>query len=300
MNRYAIGTAKLFDQLAFYLERELRDFRLNGVEFTTGRSLCGDCWYYTIQWKQAIHAEKVQTAVAKAVTDFLTLEWEQNRIRKRITKEYTYYDADEVDYLTENAVQYLSTYRRPSARLYRQAEIERDVFCYVRQNPVLHVEGFIRFRLRHYSKDLDLAIEQAIDQYLMDREYQEFVKLLRHFLSVQQSRSPLIHLVLDEGWTRLVDHDGFQITDEDLNRFAEDLMDADLQQDDMIISTLITLAPLSVKIHLPNRVSDDEVLVDTVKRVFEERVTLCSGCTMCQTPLECWDQNGHFPLDYSK
>ncbi|GAX90646.1 putative sporulation protein YtxC [Effusibacillus lacus] len=300
MYRYAIGAAKQLDQLASYIDKGLQELRIEGIKITTGRCRLGSVCYYTVEWMSKEDSDKVQISLARALTDFLTEFWERNWIRRQIAKEYPYYDSDEVEYLSGNAVKYLSLFRRYGARLLRKLEMEQEILQDLKVHSILNWEGLVRFRLRLYEKDLLKAIEQVIDEYLMDREYQEFVKLLRHFLSVQPPRSPLIHLIMDQDWPRLVDHDGFQITDEDLNHFAEDLIDGDLQQEDMLISTLITMAPSNVLIHVPVQKTEDQVLVETVKRVFEDRVNFCKGCSLCQAPMKIWEQHGHFPLDYSK
>ncbi|WP_018130783.1 putative sporulation protein YtxC [Effusibacillus pohliae] len=299
MYRYAIGTGKLFDRLACYLERELQETRAAGVSFTAGRYRLGDHWYFTLELNNRDRIETVQAALAKALADFLSLEWERACIRQQIAKAYTYYDADEVDYLTEQAVHYLSAYRRPSARLPRRVEIELEIRDYLREHSVLNIEGMVWFRLRQLAYDRVHAIERAIDEYLMDREYQEFVNLLRDFLRVQHSRSPLIHLIVQPNRMLLVNHDGCPMTHAHPEEVAEDQTDKDQQQADMVISTLITMAPAQLRLHLPGLMPDDTALVETVKRVFAERLHMCKGCALCQATLEICD-NGQFPLDYSK
>jgi putative sporulation protein YtxC len=299
LNRYVIGTTKLFDQLVFYLEKGLQETLPLDVMMTTGRCLRGGRWYYTIEWKKTEDGHRVPIVLAKSLAEFLAMEWEKERIRRRIAKEYTYYDADEVDYLAENSVAILSRYKRPGSHTSRKIELEFEIRKYMQQHSVLNVEGLTRFWLRRLEPDLGYAIEKAIDEYLMDREYQEFVKLLRHFLHLQTSRSSLIHLILGPH-ARLIDQDGLEFLEENSNDDRDDLNETDLQEDDMIISTLITLAPVRLKIHFAGKNQDEQVLLDTIKRVFEERVTFCERCEICQSAAEFLDPRDHFPLDYSK
>lgn len=297
MIRYAIGAEKLFDQLASSLDKGFNELRLHQIEVITGRFRLGTIWYYTVEWKKG-DLEQLRSLLVKEIANFITLKWERKQIEQNLAEEYPYYDADEVDYLADNTVKLLSYHRTAGARDFRKKEIENEIYGYLAEHGILNIEGFIKFRLRMYQNDRIRAMEQAIDDYLMDREHHEFVKLLRYFLQAQEPRSPLIHLVVKREWARLIDHDGLLITNEDLEEFTEDLLDNDIQQEDVIISTLITLAPEKVMIHMPHSSSEEQVLADTVKRVFENRAQVCSGCTLCQTPLELWDRMDVIPLDH--
>ncbi|BCJ88088.1 putative sporulation protein YtxC [Effusibacillus dendaii] len=298
MNVIAIGTEKMFDSLARCLDIGLQELHQYSIEASTGRCEKGTQWYYTIESKNAQDHLKVRQTVAKCMADFLTDQWASDWFRKRIQTTYSYYDVDELVYLTKTAVQFLQSYRRPSSRLFRRAELEQELTIYLQEHAVLHIEGLIRFRLNEFITDLQKAMEYAIDRDLMDREYQEFVKLLRHFLQMQKSRSPLVHLVLTEEAIQLVDYDGMPITDEDLQRFSEGQPDDDLQQENMLISTLITLAPSHVKIHMPIEFSHFEIFSDMVKQVFRDRVLYCKGCSICQPVFEVPNLQEQPPLDY--
>lgn len=282
----------MFDQLASFLDQGLQELRLQQVEMVTGRFKLGSIWYYTVEWKKG-DPKQIRHTLAKEIAGFLTEKWEWKQIEQKLIKEYTYYDADEVKYLADNAVKWLAFYHRAGAKDFRKKEIENEIQQYLAEHSILHVEGFIQFRLRAYLHDRARALEQAIDDYLMDREQHEFVNLLRYFLHAQESESDLVHLLVNQEGARLLDEKGLPIT-------REDLLVSDLQRDDMLISTLITLAPKQVKIHQPAPLQEDHVLVDTVKRVFDIRAQTCSGCTLCQTPLDSWDQTDDLPLDYLK
>lgn len=300
LNLYEIGADKLFDRLAFCLEAGLQELRTGGNRIATGRCRRDGNWYFTVGWKEADASEPVLAHLAKALTGFLTSDWEREQIRKQIAREYTYYDLDEVEYITEKAVKWLATYKRPGESVSRKKEIEREVLRCLKEQPVLNLEGLSRFRLRKFESDFAYAVEQAVDEYLMDREYQEFVKLLRHFLAMQKPRAALIHLLVDAAGNRLANQNGTPITNEELEGFAAGLKEINLQQDDTIISVLIALAPVRLKIHVKDFSFEGNTLVETVKRIFDERSCLCTGCALCQNPLEYWNPNNHLPLDYLK
>jgi hypothetical protein len=51
-------------------------------------------------------------------------------------------------------------------------------------------------------------------------------------------------------------------------------------EDDLIISALITLSPNRIVIHCENNCNNKE-LIETIKNVFEHRVSFCNSCEFC-------------------
>lgn len=284
LKRIAIGAEKNFDDLADCLQRGIRELHANGL--VTGRRMLGEVAYYTVEWEREHDSEHIRNLLARELTELITSVWERKVIESQLIEEHTYYDADEIQYLTEQAVKHLSAYRRTRYSAQRKIEIELLLRKYLKEHSILQLEGFIRFRLKSQEQDRQVAIERAIDEYLMDREYQDFITLLRTFLSVQAPRVPLLHLLIGDGWNQLVDENGSLMNDEDVSRISDDTIESSMQHEDMLISTIISLAPRKLLIHLPNELSEESILLDTATRVFEERAEICTGCAVCQLTLD--------------
>ena len=67
---------------------------------------------------------------------------------------------------------------------------------YLQENNVIILDGFLDFRLKKYIGRLENAVDNAIDEYLMEKEYNEFIKLLQYFVNLQESKRNLINLVI--------------------------------------------------------------------------------------------------------
>ena len=59
------------------------------------------------------------------------------------------------------------------------------------------MEGFIRFRLKDYIEELKYIIDGSVDELLIDREYNEFIKLLRYFVEIQEPKVEEVHVLLE-------------------------------------------------------------------------------------------------------
>jgi hypothetical protein len=62
--------------------------------------------------------------------------------------------------------------------------------------------------------------------------------------------------------------------------FINEIPDGELNFDDLLVSTLITLAPKLITIHCISSFKNKELL-ETIKNVFTNRVLICNGCNLC-------------------
>lgn len=83
----------------------------------------------------------------------------------------------------------------------RKARIYRKVRDYLEDERELNVLGFVRFRLQEHWNELFELIETGLDDYLEDRQYQEFVDLLRFLSPIRKPSRKSFTLFLV--WTNL-------------------------------------------------------------------------------------------------
>jgi putative sporulation protein YtxC len=160
----------------------------------------------------------------------------------------------------------------------RKSRLYRAFFAYLQENNEVHLHGFVRFRLKEYRQELAEAVEEAIDDYLEDRQYQEFIELLRYFVSTQESRHETIHIVPLEGNRfSLYDENGLPLQLEALEAYVG-MQDAPDRTDDLLLSALITLAPQKIVFHLTE---GRQALAQTLHSIFEDRFAYCSACAHC-------------------
>lgn len=142
----------------------------------------------------------------------------------------------------------------------------------------LHVDGFVRFRLKGYRDELLRCLQKAISTFEAEEEHREFVKLLRYFIQDRDSAVDHLHVLPNGGGFRLVDSDGSAVDGGSLEDYVVDLAEGGtVDQGDLLISTLVSIVPKKVICHFA-RTNWDTSLLD---EIFEDRIVHCRGCAMC-------------------
>ncbi len=141
------------------------------------------------------------------------------------------------------------------------------------------MHGFIIFRLQEWLNCLRLNVDQAVDDFLMEKEYQEFVRLLKYFVEIQQPKINYVHVIIGSGGE-------IQLLDQNCKQIEHIGMEWKLtrdeeEQDDHLVSMLVTAAPHKVVLHRQVYTHYPKA-AETLKNVFESRITLCKRCKLCQ------------------
>ncbi|WP_170109487.1 putative sporulation protein YtxC [Melghirimyces profundicolus] len=216
-----------------------------------------------------------------AVAEYLLSVNEPNFIRHIIKKQFRYRDPEDSREIERYTFDLLndSESEEPVCRR-RKDRMARQVAQYLTQHRSVAVDGFFRFRMKRYRNGLVKLVEHAIDEYLLDQEYREFIELLRYFVSVQEPKLNLVH-VLHTGRRqfRLLDEEGEPLRTKELDESVQELMEQPFSHEDLIVSTLLTIAPEQVVLHTQNR---EENVIRTLEQVFETRISVCDGCSGCQ------------------
>lgn len=151
----------------------------------------------------------------------------------------------------------------------------------LKENKKFYLDGFISFRLREYEFMLYTLLEKLVDDYNKRKEYEEFIELLRYFVSVQSPRPTLLNVVVNpDNSYSIYDENEKDITANCVTEFIEsEVLLTENDYDDLLISVLITAAPKKIVIHKAENIKNDDLFI-TIKKVFE-RVEYCVGCDLC-------------------
>ena len=138
----------------------------------------------------------------------------------------------------------------------------------------------VRFRLLRYTEHLRGIVEYAIDEYTADKQYEEFISLLKYFVYIQEAKIPAAHLI-HRGAHQfdLLNEKMEPIETKQLDQFVVEMIDKEINYEDMIVSTLITVSPQHVYIHTRN---PDMQVIRTIQQIFEDRAAVCTSCPLCR------------------
>lgn len=137
----------------------------------------------------------------------------------------------------------------------------------------LYVESFVFFRLKKYEGLLEELVERLFDDFMLEKEYEEFIGLLKYFVNLNDDRPESINLaVRGSGIYEIFDENGENITKKCLSEFISEEPDANgVSFDDLLISVLITLAPEKIFISGRENITNSE-LFKTINKVFEGNI----------------------------
>lgn len=216
-------------------------------------------------------------SIANLLTDLIIINYETPLLEKVLKSHCYYFSQEEQAFILDKSREILSDLNPGK----RRSRVLQTVYEYLETEKVLNIHGFIRFRLKGYLDELSEVVEQAIDEYLMEKEYNDFVRLLKYFVDIQEPKIDRVNVLIQpNGFFQLYDGQDNVIKSDYLESFILELAENELNYEDLLISTLITLAPRQIVLHLPDAGAVGGT-VSTVESIFEERVCLCNGCNKC-------------------
>lgn len=290
MQAITIGTAEGIDDIRLRLHDEFRFLQEEGVKIRMGQTKRGkyaflNCTVDDVPGTPSQADALVRHYVANALSDIIVEKWEEALIRKIIRGTYRYFSREEQETIVKYSGRNLAgdgpEENRQRYKLNRKAQVLHRLRDYLDTANELIMEGFVTFRLRDYVEEVEDAVDRAVDDFLMEREYREFIRLLKYFVDVQEPRMDQVHVLIRPGGAfKLVDESGTAIQSEYLEEFVVEMVEGDVNYDDLLISALITLAPQQVTLHVRHDGEWDES-IETIKGVFGDRVSICQGCPVC-------------------
>ncbi|MDU1231399.1 MULTISPECIES: putative sporulation protein YtxC [Clostridium] len=142
----------------------------------------------------------------------------------------------------------------------------------------INVDGFITFRLRMLREDIEKIVDKVVEKYMVEKEYEEFVRLLKYFVDIQECKIEKIIISIEAGSHYIIkDEYGKDLYKDFLKELTSDENDFDINIEDILISGLITSSPKNIIIYGKRNCNNKEFL-ETIKNVFGDRVTCFDEC----------------------
>ncbi len=148
------------------------------------------------------------------------------------------------------------------------------------KNKSIVLHGFINFRIKNYLEILDNVVNEAVNSYIIEKEYLEFISLLKLYINSQKSGCELVHIIYNNEESILLDENKeiISVSKDALN--TKYLSDISFSSNDYTLNSLLTLLPKKIYIHLIDCYIDE--FITTLKAIFEEKVTICTDCDICR------------------
>ncbi|WP_161601442.1 putative sporulation protein YtxC [Paenibacillus luteus] len=239
------------------------------------------------------HGPATYKAAAAAIAEFVVSELEPGMLAAIIRKKYKNHNTSETaaierychDLLHGKEWDGLGAKFHDADRLRRKNKVSAEVELFLEENTLLNINGFIRFRLEPYRKELAEVVEYALDEYVLDKQYQEFISLLKYFVFLQDTKQPMVHLLHKGGHDFMLYDDAFELLDPNppADRIVAEMLETEMNIEDMVISSLIAVSPKHITIHTRQQ---DMQVIRTIETIFDQRVTVCVQCASCSSSLD--------------
>ncbi len=158
--------------------------------------------------------------------------------------------------------------------------IYNALYEYVTEHHSIVLNGFINFRLKNYRDILDYNVDICVNNFLIEKEYYEFINILQLYVNSKESKSDVLHLVYVNKESILIDDNKNIIPTHDHVFDAKYLSDISFSSNDYCLNTLLNLLPKKLNIHLVDNFEDE--FINTLKLIFENRVSVCNDCDICR------------------
>ncbi len=205
--------------------------------------------------------------------------YEKDIIRHIISSNYFYFTDIEQRKILDIVNNYL--YNNELIESYiRKDSINISCIEYFSNNKSAILDGFVNFRINDYIKIIDYIVDMAVNKFVIDREYTEFIDLLKCYINSKDCGTTDVHLIYQNEESTLLDETKRIIDLDDSILNSKYLSDITFSSNDYTLNTLLTLLPQRIYIHLVDGIQDE--FINTLKLVFDDRVYLCNDCNICK------------------
>lgn len=217
--------------------------------------------------------------LADILTNCIITFYEEKLIERLINFNYFYFDSYEKLQIKNNCINLLHN-NNTDDFYFRKDTLWLCTYNYLKDCKKMILKGFVNFRISGYIKTLDYLTDICVNNYVIEKEYNEFIDLLRLYINSKSFTNRIIHLIYSEKESILLDENKNVISNSEENFNAKFLSDISFSNNDYILNTLLNILPKKINIHLLTK-SDE--FIDTLNLIFENRIQICNDCNICRT-----------------
>jgi putative sporulation protein YtxC len=251
-----------FDKIDFanisYIDRKFKIYN-NFIVHYTGENL-----------------EEFYKILGNIITDTIIKFYEIHIIRRILGFNYFYFDEFERNKIEEVCIESLKNNKFKN----RNKTICNKIQKYLKKNKSMILDGFVTFRIKEYIEKIDELVDEGVNKYIVEKEYAEFISLLKMYVNSKEPETEEIHLIYTNGESILLDKNKDIITIANNSFNAKYLSDITFSSNDFALNALLSLLPKKINVHL---ITKKDEFIDTLCLIFEEKVYMCTDCNICRT-----------------
>lgn len=209
--------------------------------------------------------------LAKAIIKF----YEPEILKRLFNYNYFYFDKPDEKIIMDEYKLIIKKNSKNNFNL-KQRLIKKELINYIKNNKSIVLSGFVYFRLARYISYITKLLEESVNQFVVDKEFFEFVDLLKSYVDSKIPNNIIINLVYVNSKAFLLDENGNSINLDKFNSVY--LSDISFSNNDYVLNTLVSLLPSKIFLHLTTK---EDSFIKTIKMIFSDRISICTGCELC-------------------
>ncbi len=259
--------------------KDISEYILKEVEYFELEDIYVSCYNFKHYNNIIIHytgnntelfLNKISVLLSYVVIDF----YEPILIRKILNLNYFYFSNEEKKQIYNLCLTNIDF----SNSITMLNIISNAFYKYFLDNKYVIIDGFISFMLNDYIKELDCIVDMCVNKFIIDKEYNEFISLLKVYIQTTEPNCNIIHLIYRNQESILLDSNKNVIKFNNEIIKQKYLSDISFSSNDLALNSLLTLLPNKLYIHILD--SEDD-FITTLKLIFENRVIICTDCDLC-------------------
>lgn len=208
--------------------------------------------------------------VAKELADLMMCIIKDNYLKEYVKKKFKESYSEEIDLIYTYST---SVFDRMQNII--KDTVERKIINYLLSDDSLNIEGFLKFRLKEMLVYLSSITDIALEDYLAEKDQNEFINVLKYFVDMQEAKIDLLVVnILENGSFVMYDGQGNKIDNIDDEEIINMIIKEDLNYEDFLISTLLALCPNKIQILDSLNDKSSKLAIETIKSIFGNRVSI--------------------------
>ena len=255
-----------------YLISEIEESNFDNIKYSKHSfKLYDNLIIHYLGENNEIFFDFISKLISKAIIQF----YEEINVKKLINFDYFYFEKNDRKIIFDEyklLINKISDFEKEQ----KFTLIYSPLRSFIKTNKAIVLEGFINFRLKEYNEYLRSLLQEAVNQFILDKEYIEFVNLLKGYVDSKIPDNKEVNLIYVNNEALLLSKDGNII---DLDIFdSKYLSDITFNNNDYVLNTLVGLIPCKINLHL---VSPKDNFIKTIELIFGDKVQYCQGCELC-------------------
>ncbi|KEI01652.1 putative sporulation protein YtxC [Clostridium botulinum] len=229
---------------------------------------------------------KFSLYIANIIYNIVVKEFYREEMYSYLTDSYFFLKYEEMQEVINRSIEILSNSEKITDEdtiycMNKKNDIIDKIKECIDENDTINIRGFITFRMKELRKDFECIVSKVVEKYMAKKEYDEFIKLLKYFVDVQESKIKELNIIIQDDGSYLIQDENKKDMMEDMFKELSGINSTqDVEDDDLIISGLITYCPENIIIYNKEN-SKNKEMINTIEEVFKGRVKFCEESKNC-------------------